>query len=82
MLHYHVMFHTRDYISASGSSHLDFNVTDFHCYLFSDSSMHYQSIDVLKYPMRCYDMFCWLSIYDASGALYDFIVQSINVIDL
>ena len=42
------MFHTRDYISVSGSSHLDFNVTDFHCYLFSDSSMHYQSIDVFE----------------------------------
>ena len=39
MLHYHVMFYIRHYISVSGSSHLDFNVTDFHCYCLHASKI-------------------------------------------
>ena len=66
MLHYHVMFYTRHYISVYISMSLISIAMAympprlFQCttaasvHLFSDSSMHNQSIDLLEYPMRCY----------------------------
>ena len=50
-------------------------------HLFSDNSMHNQSIDIIEmsYEMLLIYRACYIG-YDASGAWYDFIVQSVHII--